>query len=214
MTVGTAPGRVRDQSSRALAPVPIPAVHDHPQGRASAIRRHLASLERGALLGAGAALWVWLGDIASQAPGIRALGTRRAWTALGGALFVAMTTAMVLGALLGPFLAPVARQAAWTWQRWRRRLSTGGREAQHAMVAGLLAGAMLVPATGWLLYRGSLAVVLGFARPESMALVLAVAGIGFLALMALAWPWAAASWRPCSSVPRRPRSAVWPSFTH
>jgi len=143
----------------------------------------------GARFGAGAALGVWIGDVALLAV-TRGHATAMQWlTGIGAALFVALPPAILVGALLGPVVVPgVERMAAGARARWDA-LRRGGRDADCAVAAGALNLALLLAMFTWIAYRGVVAIQLGFARPDTMAGALIAFCWLFAAALAIAASW-------------------------
>jgi arylsulfatase A-like enzyme len=113
---------------------------------------------------------------------------RQLLTGAGAAFLVSVTTATVVGAVIGPAIAQIAAPvAAWLRSVWRGLLE-GGDEASRRIAAQALA-LVAVPALWCLVaYRVTLLVLFEFARPDTMTAVLVLA-LGFLGvILGLAWP--------------------------
>jgi arylsulfatase A-like enzyme len=142
----------------------------------------------GMKLGAGAAIGLWLGDVVVLAATYRPVGSKRWLTGVSAALFVALTTALVLGAVLGPLLVSMlSGPAAVLRTRWRglREAEGNGRRAVTAQVLG---AAGVLGLWSWCAYRVALAAELRFAGPKSMAGALTLSHLMFAATLAVAWP--------------------------
>ena len=136
----------------------------------------------------GAVLGLWIGDAVLLAA-TRAGATWAQWVqGMGGAAFVALSTALVVGGLLGPLVVPLGRQladragAGWTGVR------RGEVDARHAFLALVLALPVMLILWAGGLYRLAIAIVFGFARPESIALAMAVSDILVTLLLLVVWP--------------------------
>ncbi len=147
------------------------------------------SMGMGQRLGAGCAIGLWLGDVALLAGSRASVGWVRWLTGMGAALFVALTTALVLGALAGFLMMPmVATTAEFVRARWLR-LREGVEGARRGFAAGLLAVVGLVCVASLVSYRVSLATELAFTGPRTMAVQLTLAHLAFVAAFAFALPW-------------------------
>jgi len=150
------------------------------------------TLVAGAKVGAGAAFGVWIGDVAS--PSVRGSGggvvRASQWlTGMGAALFVAMTTAVVVGAVLGPIVAPLGDALLERARAFRSALATHRIEVTRMIAVRSLTLAMLVPLGAYVAFRISLFVPAELARAESIAAVLALSHLMVaLALVALWLP--------------------------
>jgi choline-sulfatase len=156
---------------------------------ASSWRRIARSIGAGQRLAAGAALGLWLGDVVMLARERWLVGWTRWLTGIGAALFVALTTALVVGALLGLVLVPVTASVTESLRAWWRRLREGGSGSRHAFAAQLLAVVGLVGAASWVSYRVALSTELGFSGPRSMAAAATLSHLAFVAALAAALPW-------------------------
>ncbi|MGD0677282.1 MAG: sulfatase-like hydrolase/transferase [Polyangiaceae bacterium] len=153
--------------------------------------RWLAQLDRmrvGARCGAGAAIGLWLADVASLAPW-RAEPWKVSIVGLGAALHVALTTGLIAGALLGPLLVPAVGKATESFRALLTTLRRNDPEVARTFAARALSIAFLAPVWGYLAYRGSLVVMLSFARPESIGLMLVASYAVFALTLLVAWPW-------------------------
>jgi arylsulfatase A-like enzyme len=136
----------------------------------------------------GAAVGLWLGDALLLLHG-RGGATWRQWlTGVGAALFVSATTAALVGAVLGPVVVPVARQASSHVRTWWGSLdqAIGGR-ARAVAARGLT----LVVLTGvWSLvtYRLVSFILFGLARADTAEIAMTASHVAFAATLALAWP--------------------------
>ena len=144
----------------------------------------------------GATLGLWIADASLLA--IDRGGARWSQWAegVGAAAFVALSSALVLGAVLGPALVlalrPIARRASTGWAALRR----GDRDARHALAATALALPVVLAAWGEVSFHVGQEVVFGFARPDTMAAAMTVANMALAAALIVAWPAAvrAARW--------------------
>jgi hypothetical protein len=164
----------------------------------------------------GAVLGLWIGDSVLLAT-TRAGATWAQWAqGMGGAAFVALSTALVVGGLLGPLFVPLARRladrAGAGWKGVRR----GEVDARHAFLGLVLALPVMLVLWTIGLYRLAIAIVFGFARPESMALAMTISDILVTLLVLVVWPsWVRSARVFVGSVSRSPRlgwfvARAWP----
>jgi len=142
----------------------------------------------GARVAGGAALGMWLGDAVLL--GITRSGASWGQWAqgIGGAAFVSLSTALVVGSLLGPVLMPPARSVALASIHGWQALRQGALEARHMFVARVLALAALLALWAEGTFHVVLAIVYGFARPQAMAAAMTAADMVVAAILLLAWP--------------------------
>jgi arylsulfatase A-like enzyme len=138
----------------------------------------------------GAAFGLWVGDAMVLAR-TRAGATWSQWAeGMGAAAFVALSSALVLGGLLGPLCVPVvgelAKRAGAEWAAIRR----GDVDARHTFLAHVLVLPVLLAAWTGAIYHVAIAILFGFARPETIAAAMAASEIGCTALVLVVWPWA------------------------
>jgi arylsulfatase A-like enzyme len=123
----------------------------------------------GIRFGVGAAVGLWAGDVVLLGVSRGRVTASQWFQAMGAALWVAVTTGIVVGALLGPALVYVvsavidALRPKWT------ALKEGGIPARHAFAAAALTLATSFALLSWLSYRGNIAIGLEFARPDTVA---------------------------------------------
>jgi arylsulfatase A-like enzyme len=154
------------------------------------LRIVLRSAGTGARFAVGAAFGLWLGDVAVLAA-TRGSASWRQWlTGVGAALFVAVTTAFVLGAVLGPALVPVARRSGAALRAWRLGVREGGANASRGVAASALALAVLLAIWSFCAYRLVLFILFEFARPDTMTAAMTLSHAAFAGTLAFAWPWA------------------------
>jgi choline-sulfatase len=156
--------------------------------RESGALRLLRTVGAGARIGAGAAVGLWCCDVVLLAPALHAAGWRRWLIAMGAALLVSLTTAVLVGALLAPVFGPAIPLIARAVRTLRARLARGDQEAQHALAAGWLAAIGLASLWAVAGYELALSAQLAFARPDSIAAALVASGIVVAAAVALATP--------------------------
>jgi arylsulfatase A-like enzyme len=156
----------------------------HPNPAWHLVRQRVALGQRLAL---GAALGLWAGDAALLAMS-RAGARWGQWAmGMGAAALVVLSTAFVLGSVLGPLVTPamqpLALAASSFWVALRRRQP----EAQIALVAHVLAAPVLIVAWCGLAYEATLAIDAEFARAETMSAALAVVDLALAGLLFVAW---------------------------
>ncbi len=135
-----------------------------------------------------AALGVWVVDAIILAL-VRGGARWGQWAqGMGAAAFVAMSTAMLLGALLGPPLVlivrPVSERTRIGWAALRR----GEAPARHTLIAHTLAAPVMIAAWGEVSYHLGQEIVFGFARPDTMAAAMTVANMGLAGVLLVTWP--------------------------
>jgi len=142
----------------------------------------------GARFGAGGAFGLWLGDAAMLCAGRGGRTISQLLTGLGAALFVAITTALVAGFVLGPILVPlVAGAGGRLHERWVT-LRSSGREFTAIAAAQGLALFVLLGALSWVAYRAVTLAELTFTRADTTAGAIVLSHWVFAATLALAWP--------------------------
>jgi arylsulfatase A-like enzyme len=130
---------------------------------------------------------LWLGDAAFLAA-TRGGATWGQWLmGVGAALFVALTTAIVSGALLGPVFVPLVRFAARSIREKAGALRDGGQDARHAFAADTLALAVVLAVWCPVTFRIVLLIVFGVARNDTMALAMSLSHVVFAATLVFAW---------------------------
>jgi arylsulfatase A-like enzyme len=135
----------------------------------------------------GAAFGMWLGDVLILTF-TRGGATWTQWfTGIGAALFVAVTTALVLGTLLGPIAVPVAERlgemVATSWRSLRDEGGSASRGlASIALTAGVL-GAVWSLAT----YKLVGVILYDFARPDTMQVAMVLSHLAFTVTFVVAW---------------------------
>src|SRR5580658_9888030 len=165
------------------------AESETPRGTLSRWRRLLASARQGVRLALGAAFGLWIGDVVLLATSRRGATPRQWLTGVGAALFVAATTAIVAGGLLGAAFAPVAaRVAAELHPRWKA-LRALDRVAHRDLAARVIVLLPLVCIWTWLGDRAVLALEFDFARPDTIAGAITLFCWLFAATLAVAWIW-------------------------
>jgi arylsulfatase A-like enzyme len=149
------------------------------------------SLSNSALLGArfgsGAAFGLWVCDVALLATLRRDATTRQWLMGLGAALFVAMTTALLVGALLGPVLVPMGASIAARLRPWWTALRRGERAARYDLAARALTFLPLAGIWLWLGYRSVPVIELDFARPDTIGGATTVFFSLLVAVLAVFW---------------------------
>jgi choline-sulfatase len=149
----------------------------------------LAAARQGVRLALGAAFGLWIGDVVLLATSRRGATPRQWLTGVGAALFVAATTAIVAGGLLGAAFAPVAaRVAAELHPRWKA-LRALDRVAHRDLAARVIVLLPLVCIWTWLGDRAVLALEFDFARPDTIAGAITLFCWLFAATLAVAWIW-------------------------
>ena len=146
----------------------MPCVKD--ERRPSAwTREWLRSSATGARFGVAAALGLWAGDLAVLAGSRGRVTLAQAVQAAGAALWVSLTTGIVLGALCGPALVYVGSTLTEVLRPKWSALRAGDAAARADFAAAcltLVVGASLVT---WLSFRANMAIGLEFARPDTVA---------------------------------------------
>jgi choline-sulfatase len=135
----------------------------------------------------GATLGLWICDAILLAF-IRGGATWTQWAhGMGAAAFVALSTALVLGAVVGPALvaalSPYTERAGAAWAALRR----GELQARHTLIAGVLALPLVIAVWAEVSYNVGQAIVFGFARPDTMAAAMTVANMAFTVALVVAW---------------------------
>jgi arylsulfatase A-like enzyme len=148
----------------------------------------VAAMGTGQRLAAGAAIGLWFGDAILLAPARAATGSLRWWTGIGAALFVALTTALAVGAILGLVLVPMLASIGGVARSWWSRLRAGDADALRTFSGALVGLVGLCAAVCLLSYRVSLATELGFTGPRSMAVILTLSHFAFVAVFLFALP--------------------------
>jgi arylsulfatase A-like enzyme len=126
----------------------------------------------GAEFGVSAALGLWVGDVLLLATSREGMTPSRWLQAVGAALWVAVTTGMVLGFLLGPIAVYVVTASVDIIRPKWAALREDGDAARHTLAAAVIS---LVPILGlfsWLAYRADMLIGLEFARPETIAIAI------------------------------------------
>jgi arylsulfatase A-like enzyme len=137
----------------------------------------------------GATLGLWLGDAVMIAASRGGASWVQWVEGMGAAAFVATSTALVLGALLGPALVPVARELADRGHaRWAALRSTTV-ETRHALLARVLAAPVLLVLWAGAVYEVTTWALFSFARPETTAAAMAAGVTVLVAVFLAAWPW-------------------------
>jgi arylsulfatase A-like enzyme len=155
----------------------------------SAWRRLVHSAWQGARFALAAAFGLWVGDVVLLATSRRGATPLQWLTGVGGALFVAATTALFTGVLLGPALVPVAARVAATLRpRWEA-LRNWDQAAHRDLAAGVVTLLPLVCTWTWLGDRAVLALEFDFARPDTIAGAITLAWWFFAATLVTAWIW-------------------------
>ncbi|HXX69744.1 MAG TPA: sulfatase-like hydrolase/transferase [Polyangiaceae bacterium] len=138
------------------------------------------------------------------------------WLAAAGAsFFVAATTGITLGALMGPPLGFLAAGRVRTLRTRLEKLRDVDLEARRTLAAGAFAAATLVSVWGWTAYNVVFDVELELARPESIAEAITVSHLVLALTLAMAWQPVAGLGRKlfdrASSLPgvRRLASRAW-----
>ena len=140
----------------------------------------------GMRLALGAASGVWLGDMVALFVAPEAANPRLVFRGAAAALFVALTTALVLGGPGGMILVPTFGAASETLRRrWRELVLADG--ASRALAAIGLTVIVSLSVLGFCVYSTSLAAVLEFARPTSVAAALTVSHFLFAASLWVVW---------------------------
>jgi arylsulfatase A-like enzyme len=109
-------------------------------------------------------------------------------TGIGAALFVASTTAAVLGCLLGPIVAPIAGRVKASVRAWWTRLDGEGGDRGRALASVALAALVLTSIWSLIASRVISAILFGVARPDTTEIALTFSHVAFTATMVLAWP--------------------------
>jgi arylsulfatase A-like enzyme len=140
----------------------------------------------GIRLAVGAASGVWLGDVIALFVAPDAANARHVLRGAGAALFVALTTAIAVGGPLGMILVPTFEAVSDTLRRRWRELVVADGPARALAAIGLTV-VFPVSLAGFCVYSASLAAVLEFARPASVAAALTVSHFVFAAALWVVW---------------------------
>ncbi len=165
------------------------AERDASHPRAPRWRRIVEHARTGARFGAASAVGIWLTDVAVLVATRGPVTWKRWFQGIGSAGFVSVTAAVVLGGVLGPMLVPVANDFAARTQRRLRGLQADDRDGGRLFAAQTIAIAVQLLLWTWVAYHVILAVESALARPESIAVVLALFCAAYAATFAVAWPW-------------------------
>jgi arylsulfatase A-like enzyme len=170
----------------------------------------------GARLALGSALGLWFGD-ALLLGVTRSGATWKQWAqGIGAAAFVSLTTALVLGCLLGPLLGSSVRSLVVASVDGWRALRRGEVDARRMFIARALAFAVLPALWAEVTRQIVLIIVYGVARPENMASGMTAADMVLAAILMFLWPSAVRAGRVlvdgCSRVRglRRLVQRAWP----
>ena len=146
-----------------------------------------SSMQVGMVVGTGGALGVFAMDVVSLAHVRSDVGTSKWLTGLACTLFVALTSALALGAVLGALFGSWAEGAIRNTLVFCGRIRRGERAAHRTAIARTMTATLLLPACSFCGYRISLVTLADLARPTSIAAALATSHLGLAAAMALAW---------------------------
>jgi arylsulfatase A-like enzyme len=135
----------------------------------------------------GGTMGLWIADGLLLA--IRRGGARWSQWAqgMGAAAFVALSTSLVVGAVLGPFLVPALRPIAQRTSAGWAALRRGELEARHRFVARALALPVVIAAWAEVSYQVAEWIVFGFARPDTMAAAMTLANMALAVALIVAW---------------------------
>ena len=157
----------------------------------------------------GATFGLWLGDLVLIGAA-RGGATWKQWAqGMGAAAFVALSTALLVGALLGPPLVPVLRQLADRGRLHWATLRRGDVDARHAFLAGVLALPLLLVLWAGAAYEVTSSVMFDFARPDTIAAALVVSLTALVVVFHVAWPWALRGARSLVEGTSRVRGLRW-----
>jgi arylsulfatase A-like enzyme len=135
----------------------------------------------------GGAAGLWVGDALVLLHG-RGGATWTQWlTGLGGAFFVAMVTAAITGALLGPIAVPVAGGMVARLRTWWDALDRDGHRSR-ALAAMALAVVVLASLGALLAHRVVGWILFGLARPDTTEIALTLSHLAFTVGMFVFWP--------------------------
>jgi len=147
--------------------------------------RHATGI--GTRFGAAAALGLWAGDLVVLATSSGRV-TKAQWLqAAGAALWVSVTTGILVGALVGPVMVYVASTLLDVLRPKWAALREGGAAAGRGFAAAGLNLLVVGGVLSWLSYRANLAIGLEFARPDAIAGALTAFQWAFVALLIVAW---------------------------
>ncbi|HEY4015382.1 MAG TPA: sulfatase-like hydrolase/transferase [Polyangiaceae bacterium] len=181
---------VLDPSVQAVDSASTPAAEDgEGASKESAWKAAVSAMGAGQRVAAGCALGLWFGDAVLLAPARATIGALRWWTGIGAALFVALTTALAVGAILGLVFVPMMASIGAILRSWWVRLRAGDAAALRAFSGALVGVLGLCAAVCSLSYRVSLATELGFTGPRSMAVLLTLSHFVFAGIFLFALPW-------------------------
>jgi len=159
--------------------------------------------------GVVAALGMWVGDVLVLIFG-RGSATWAQWfTGVGAALFVAVTTALFAGTLVGPVAVPVVEHVTATVRAWWQGL----RDEHGNAALGLAARALtlVVLTSVWCLVTRYVVVsiLFAFARADTMEAAMVASHLAFTATLVLAWPLGSRAARAVVERAARVRGLGW-----
>ena len=158
----------------------------------------------------GAATGLWVGDTLLLLHG-RGGATWKQWfTGVGSALFVAVTTAAVLGSLLGPIVLPVVERSASAVRAWWRGLGSAEEERSHALASLALTAVVLTSVWCVVTLRVVSAILFDIARVDTTEVALMLSHVAFAATIAFAWPLAHHGVRGAVGAAARVPGLGWP----
>jgi arylsulfatase A-like enzyme len=136
----------------------------------------------------GAATGLWLGDALVLLHSRGGASWKQWLTGVGSALFVAATTAAVLGSLLGPILVPVLERSASAVRAWWRALGTTEDERSRSLASLALTAVVLTSLWSVVTLRVVSIILFDVARVDTTEIALVLSHVAFAATIAFAWP--------------------------
>jgi arylsulfatase A-like enzyme len=147
-----------------------------------------SSVVVGAMYGAGAAVGLWAGDLVAVLLPSRGHASGLQWVqGVGAALWVSISTGIVLGALSGPSLVYAVSTVSEALRPWWIELRSGSAGARHRLAAAALTLALAFALLSWVAYRANIAIELGFSRPDTVAGASTAFAWVFGTCLVLAW---------------------------
>jgi hypothetical protein len=183
-SVGTAVIPDEPSAKAVTAPVQVAAVEGPPSRWRRIGRRSLEGIR----FVLGAALGLWLGDALILLYSRGGASWSQWLTGIGAALFVVTTSAVVVGALLGPVVGPVLERVRDSLRAWWVRLDGAGGDRSRALAAVSLAAIVLTSVWSVVASRIVGDILFGFARPDTTELALVASHVAFTATLVVAWP--------------------------
>jgi arylsulfatase A-like enzyme len=159
--------------------------------------------------GVGAAAGMWVGDVLVLFF-TRGSATWAQWlTGVGAALFVAATTALFVGTLLGPVVVPIVERVMARVRTWWQGLRDEQGNASQGFAAYVLT--LVVLTSVWSVVTRYVVsdILYGFARADTMEAAMVASHLAFTATLAIAWPVGLRAARQIVDRAARVRGLAW-----